>query len=748
MQDFAGQEIYLTTHQFFLTRRSIYLVVFNLMDEKSSKVEYWLKTLKSRARDSLVVIVGTHRDDKRCDKRYREQVIRRMRQRYDARFPFIKDYICVSCKTGKGIDALKSMLVSLAAKHKHDDVPQSYLLLEGRLRAKRMETQVLSRKQFVNFAKECGVTDKQMVHCMDFMSDAGAIVYFSDDKDNSSTTSSGSVPTSSSDGLSDLVVLDPQWITNLMSTVITLKHTYAKDGLLPTEALPQIWKQYPREQYDWLLRLLERFEISHRLDPAVAADLVALSASASGGVTPLLGSSPPASRKSVTLNLADLPQTSTESDSSPQRRRPTHKKNRSGDLNMSAVKSAAAAGSNASGGTEVSNTLDTITGPDSFILVPSLLPERPDPTMLRDSWDGHREIAFSRDRTGGLGKSGSSSATASPASGHAKARGATSTPYASTKFNSIVGRRYRFKFLPLGFFSRLILRLLHTPRTRALYYWKSGIVIEMANQRALVEYNEIEYQLDFLVKIRKADPNLAPAMPNDDAAAADVSLIRILVESIETLVIGWYKLRPRVFVPCSHCLAAKYLRSSTESRFDEQQLMLYSYPKPYDKPDSLHAQLLSSRLSPSTPVTPPIAVAASSPRGTGSSINVSGHPESPPHAAGSGSPPWSPSTLPLDMSEMMTTTVTASSANYSSAAIPVPTSHASTILDVNFDPHNNDGFDGEEDAPAPIVPYFFPIEECTLAVREGTTSLVCCRLLRPTNVCCTFTCDEHHDTDV
>jgi len=73
-----------------------------MMDEKSSKVEYWLKTLKVRANGAPVVLVGTHRDDKRCDKKYREALIKSMRKRFDSRFPFIRDYVCVSCKNGKG----------------------------------------------------------------------------------------------------------------------------------------------------------------------------------------------------------------------------------------------------------------------------------------------------------------------------------------------------------------------------------------------------------------------------------------------------------------------------------------------------------------------------------------------------------------------------------------------------------------------------------------------------------------------
>ena len=36
-----GQEIYYATHQFFLSERSLFLVVFNLLSLVQSRVEYW-----------------------------------------------------------------------------------------------------------------------------------------------------------------------------------------------------------------------------------------------------------------------------------------------------------------------------------------------------------------------------------------------------------------------------------------------------------------------------------------------------------------------------------------------------------------------------------------------------------------------------------------------------------------------------------------------------------------------------------
>lgn len=55
--DFAGQDLYYASHQFFLTSRSIFILVFNLvLGEENSKVRYWLESLKCRAPDAPIIV--------------------------------------------------------------------------------------------------------------------------------------------------------------------------------------------------------------------------------------------------------------------------------------------------------------------------------------------------------------------------------------------------------------------------------------------------------------------------------------------------------------------------------------------------------------------------------------------------------------------------------------------------------------------------------------------------------------------
>lgn len=63
--DFGGQKEYYATHQYFLSKRSLYIVVWRIDEGKNGLVEVlqWLGNIQARAPNSPVIIVGTHYDN-------------------------------------------------------------------------------------------------------------------------------------------------------------------------------------------------------------------------------------------------------------------------------------------------------------------------------------------------------------------------------------------------------------------------------------------------------------------------------------------------------------------------------------------------------------------------------------------------------------------------------------------------------------------------------------------------------------
>ena len=106
--DFGGQEIYHATHQFFLTKRSLYLLVCNCRtSEEENRLEYWLKLIQSFGGESPVIIVGN-----KCD----EQPLDINRKALRDKYPNIKAILETSCQTGEGVEALRAAILQEVAQ--------------------------------------------------------------------------------------------------------------------------------------------------------------------------------------------------------------------------------------------------------------------------------------------------------------------------------------------------------------------------------------------------------------------------------------------------------------------------------------------------------------------------------------------------------------------------------------------------------------------------------------------------------
>ncbi len=105
--DFGGQQIYHATHQLFLTKRSLYLVVWNArLGAKQGRLNYWLNTIQSLAPGAPVLLIATHTDERPPDLNY---------HLYHDAYPQLVGAISVSNKEGTGIQELKSHLTLCSA---------------------------------------------------------------------------------------------------------------------------------------------------------------------------------------------------------------------------------------------------------------------------------------------------------------------------------------------------------------------------------------------------------------------------------------------------------------------------------------------------------------------------------------------------------------------------------------------------------------------------------------------------------
>ncbi len=248
--DFGGQEIYHSTHQFFLTKRSLYLLVWDaLAEDEYGRIDYWLKTIQSLAADSPIIIVVN-----KCD-----HDVGRIRHidedDYKERFPQIKTVVYVSCKDNIGISKLKSTIKKLAVR-----LPLMKTSWLSSWMAVRNELETLSKvknyipySEYLDICKSNNVDYDEARSLIRYLHDLGIVLYYHDDP-----------------LLKNIVILSSEWGTDAVYKVLdeqerTLK---GRNGILHTDDLPSIWKDtesYPTERYPYLLNLMKKFQIAFEI---------------------------------------------------------------------------------------------------------------------------------------------------------------------------------------------------------------------------------------------------------------------------------------------------------------------------------------------------------------------------------------------------------------------------------------------------------------------------------------------------
>jgi len=284
--DFGGQEVYRVSHQFFLTRRALYLVVWNARQgQEHDEVEPWLRRIRLRAGpDARTLVVATH-----CAERLPELDYPHLEQMFPGMLPPAP--FEVDSSTGQGIPGLAEAISEQALR-----LPQMGQLISRRWVAARED--ILARaasdpqipyEQFAGICQLHGLTDPETSTLAKLMHDLGLVIYYADDE-----------------GLKDVVVLNAEWLTKAISYVLNDETTREAAGVLDHARLRQIWDDpaggYDPRYYPYFLRLMEKFDISYRLEDDQARSLVAQLVPHQRPALPWQpGGLPPAGVRSLTL---------------------------------------------------------------------------------------------------------------------------------------------------------------------------------------------------------------------------------------------------------------------------------------------------------------------------------------------------------------------------------------------------------------------------------------------------------------
>lgn len=244
--DFGGQVIMHATHQFFLSKRSLYVLVLD--GRKEEDAEYWLKLIESFGGDSPIIVVLN-----KIDQNVGFDLNRKfLQEKYEG----IKGFCRVSCSKDAGITAFSQSLSKVL-----EDVeiiattwPKTWFSIKTQL--ENMKKSLISYDEYKSICSKQDITEKASQDILvDFLNDLGVILHFKDFK------------------LLDTHVLEPRWVTQAVYRIINSQELADCKGVLKLSLLDKILQKkkkedyyYPPDKYRYIIDLMMKFELCYELD--------------------------------------------------------------------------------------------------------------------------------------------------------------------------------------------------------------------------------------------------------------------------------------------------------------------------------------------------------------------------------------------------------------------------------------------------------------------------------------------------
>jgi len=237
--DFGGQEMMHSTHQFFLTEQSLYLLVLNGREGgEDQDAEYWLKHIESFGAGSPVIIVQNKIGQHPFELNYRG---------LQARYPQIRGFVKTDCKEKTGIDQLGKMI-----REAVEEMPEMRILFPAdwftvKERLESMKDEYMGYERFSELCRKAGIpneTDQDslrwILHCLGI-----ALNYRNDSR------------------LRETSVLKPEWVTHGIYSILNAERLAKTRGELQLKDLQQILpkSRYPRDKHLFILELMRKFSL-------------------------------------------------------------------------------------------------------------------------------------------------------------------------------------------------------------------------------------------------------------------------------------------------------------------------------------------------------------------------------------------------------------------------------------------------------------------------------------------------------
>jgi small GTP-binding protein len=231
--DFGGQEIYHSTHQFFLTKRSIYLLVTESRKEDShDDFFYWLNIIKLLGDNSPVILVLN-----KCDQPTKSLPFNEFKETFNNLVEFHK--ISLKEEYKNKLDDFKTALKKIASDLPHIGSPLPKVWVDVRNELEKLKlsgVNYISESDYLELCKRHYRKEESALFLSSYFHDLGVLLHFQDDID-----------------LKDTIFLNHEWLTTGVYKILDDPKVIEQNGLFSLEDVRRIWAD---EQYKNKIREL------------------------------------------------------------------------------------------------------------------------------------------------------------------------------------------------------------------------------------------------------------------------------------------------------------------------------------------------------------------------------------------------------------------------------------------------------------------------------------------------------------
>jgi Leucine-rich repeat (LRR) protein/GTPase SAR1 family protein len=238
--DFGGQEIYHSTHQFFLTKRSLYLLVADTRREDTD-FHYWLNAVGLLSDNSPLLIVKNEKQD-----RHRDINERQLRGQFDN----LKETLATNLDTKRNLPQVLEQIQYYLSHLDHIGSPLPKTWVKVRAALEEDARNYISLDEYLAICSRHGFKEqKDKLQLSEYLHDLGVCLHFQTDP-----------------LLKKTVILKPKWGTDAVYKVLDNKTVINHQGKFNRSDLAVIWHEdkYANMQ-DELLQLMINFKLCYKL---------------------------------------------------------------------------------------------------------------------------------------------------------------------------------------------------------------------------------------------------------------------------------------------------------------------------------------------------------------------------------------------------------------------------------------------------------------------------------------------------